>query len=158
LPGGRQVASPDHHAKRGSGKQTSASRRPIYATGLFGSAVFTSAAVSATVIDPTLPRWLAVLAILLSAVGSVVVGAIAAVMPQESKDRLTWWREWLRHSERMTGVAGAAPPSGSKAVVEVQPLPTSSSPLGTVASGTTPSPQITHLSTAPAATVELVPD
>jgi hypothetical protein len=53
-------------------------------------------------IDHTLPGWLAVMAVLLLSVGGIVVRAVAAFMPQESEDRLSWWREWLRHRERMT--------------------------------------------------------
>jgi hypothetical protein len=111
VPGGRQTASPDHHVKRGSGRQTPVPRRPVYARSLFGTAACASAAIPLAAVGTTLHGWLAGLAVMLLAVGGVVVGVIAAVMPQESKDRLSWWREWLRHRERVLAGRPSVPPT-----------------------------------------------
>jgi hypothetical protein len=102
LPGGRQTTSPDHHAKCCSGRQTATPRWSKHTTGLLRSVVCASAVVPVAAFGHAVPGWLAALAVLLLSVGGIVVGAVAAVMPQESKDRLSWWREWLRHRERMT--------------------------------------------------------
>jgi hypothetical protein len=162
LPGGRQIVSPDHHAKPGSGRQTPTPRRPTYTAGLFGSVVCTSAAVPMAAIGTTLPRWLVVLAVLFLAVGGMIVGAIAAVMPQESKDRLSWWREWLGHRERMAGRRGSAPPPtrpGKSAHVPGKPpqLPASSTNPETLPSSTMPTSNTTQPCAAPV-TEELVPE
>jgi hypothetical protein len=48
------------------------------------------------------PRWIAVLTVLLYILINMLAAVIAALIPQESGDRLNWWREWLHHRERMT--------------------------------------------------------
>ena len=48
------------------------------------------------------PRWLGLLMAVLMAACSLVVGLAQAVLPQDSPDRLAWWKEWLRHRERMS--------------------------------------------------------
>ncbi|WP_445527496.1 hypothetical protein [Streptomyces cyslabdanicus] len=37
----------------------------------------------------------------LTAVAGAVIGALAALLPQESEHRRDLWRDWLRHRERM---------------------------------------------------------
>jgi hypothetical protein len=48
------------------------------------------------------PRWIGILAVLLFTFTSTLAGVVGAIIPLESDDRLSWWREWLHHRERMT--------------------------------------------------------
>ncbi|WP_329167549.1 hypothetical protein OHB49_45395 (plasmid) [Streptomyces sp. NBC_01717] len=54
-------------------------------------------------------------ALLITVVG-VVIGALPALLPQESEHRRDAWRDWLRHRERMArlriGVHAARSPAG----------------------------------------------
>ncbi|MFF5081465.1 hypothetical protein ACFY36_30830 [Actinoplanes sp. NPDC000266] len=58
-----------------------------------------SAPATALMFEP--PFWALILVAPPVAIGSVVAALGAAMVPQESGDRLEWWREWLRHRERM---------------------------------------------------------
>lgn len=73
-----------------------AMRRPVpLAEFMIGTAAI--AALTHTVAWP----WLGVLIAAPLGLGAVISSLAVAVVPQESHDRLTWWREWLRHRERM---------------------------------------------------------
>ena len=114
MPGGRQVAGPDHDPKHAANGQ--ASRWPANASGLLSPVVCTSAVIPVAAVSAALPAWIAALVVSLLALGGVLVTAIAAVIPQKSEDRLRWWREWLGHRERMASrrdrVSPPAQPGG----------------------------------------------
>jgi hypothetical protein len=77
------------------------SRRPGYRIAVFGSAMCTTTGIPIAMACSGAPRWLAVLALFFLTFGGMAIAGIAAVMPQESDDRLSWWRELLGHRERM---------------------------------------------------------
>lgn len=102
MTGGRRADNLDQHGKPRTVGQALGLRHPGQRSSLLAkSTAGTAAVIPVTVICAVVPRWLGVLAVLLLALSSLIVGLAAAVIPQESSDRLSWWREWLRHRERM---------------------------------------------------------
>jgi hypothetical protein len=56
------------------------------------------------------PRWAGILVALLLILAGMLAGVAGAIFPQESDDRLSWWREWLHHRERMAKRRAASSP------------------------------------------------
>lgn len=107
MTGRLRADSPSRAVRLPAGERASGARaagqRPVSVARSVGTVA--ALAPVATVLAIA-PRWQYVLAVLIFGVGGVVKAIVASMMPQESGDRLTWWREWLRHRERMaeTGI------------------------------------------------------
>lgn len=112
MPGGQRSASTNSDVKRSSGRGAMRSPRPGPRAVLLGSVLCTSTGVPVAAICYGSPRWLTVLALVVLTLSGMVVAGIAAVMPQESRDRLNWWREWLGHRERMAAHQGVRRQTG----------------------------------------------
>ena len=102
------------------------------------------------------------MAVLLLALGGTIIGVITAVMPQESNDRLCWWREWLGYRERMSRCGDSTPPTAkSSKTADVcgaaAPLPSDLKESKTVPPCVTLTPGLAQSSVAPAAEEELAP-
>ena len=93
---GDQPAAPNA-AGQEVGSRRSAQRPAILAT----SAASTAAVAPVAMTFYMAPRWVGFLVILLFILTSMLCGVVGVVIPQESDDRLKWWREWLQHRERM---------------------------------------------------------
>jgi hypothetical protein len=81
-----------------SSKLRSFGQRPAF---LARIGVGAAATVPAATVWVTAPPWPGTLVAMVLSLGALIVGLATAVVPQESSDRLSWWREWLRHRERM---------------------------------------------------------
>ena len=102
MTGGRRAHSQDHPAGLPAFGQTQRPLSPRQLPSLLAKSTVGIAAVTPVVaICTTAPRWLSLLSILILSLTSMSVAIVAAVVPQDSNDRLRWWREWLHHRERM---------------------------------------------------------
>jgi hypothetical protein len=103
LTGGQQADSPHQLAKSRAARQGARRRQAIPRSNLlFTSATGMAVVAPAVMIYTVAPRWVGALTVLLLVLTSLIAGIVAAVIPQESSDRVRWWSEWLSHRERMT--------------------------------------------------------
>lgn len=110
ITGGQQVNNPDQPATSRAVRQAARPRQPGQRpAALTRSAASTAAVAPAAMIFYVAPRWVGILAVLLLVLTSLLAGVVAAIIPQESDDRLSWWREWLRHRERMAAKKQTGP-------------------------------------------------